>query len=301
MAAAITTAQPIDCAPGNAVTIAGSGFGSSGSLSLASQGAVAPAALAIAATSWADGAVVFTVPDGVTSATLTLTAQDGTTAPAFLNVVSQYLQAAQYTLNGEGTDLSGLASGQLDIILRDASGYIDGALGTTLRLLQVQEDAQFSDSRKIWPLRGPRRRIPLASIDALSFITSNAIQTTFNVTGSAPDVYANLTLGYFDVQTYAVGNAILLGAIQTIGFSANVWRLYYTAGFPWMQTPMNVRKATAMIATELLVYSGIIQRGFGGLSKIKEMQAGYERRQEPFAVPQPALDLLKPYNPVSFW
>lgn len=302
--AATLTNPVIDCAPGNALVLAGTGLtpGAGASVVLQAQGLVTPAPLPIAAV-FAGTTVSFTVPDGVMSGTLVVTASDLTSASCVLNVESQYLQTSQYTVDGEGTDaaIAALPAGTLDEILRDASAYIDNHVGTTLRLLQVQEDRPFSNSRKVWPLRSPRRNIPIVSLDKLSFITSNAIQTDFTVSGSAPDVYVNKTLGYCDVQTYAVGNAILLGAIQTIGFSANVWRMTYTAGFGWMFTPREIRKATAMIATELLIYRGIILKGLGGLDRARAGTQQFDRRSEPFAVPQPAADLLASYLPKGFW
>lgn len=306
MAATLTTSM-VDCAPGNALTLGGKGLtgGASASVVLQNQGILAPVSLTIAGATFAtDGSgVTFTVPDGVTSGTLVVTANDLSTANCFLNVASQYLQSAQYASDGEGTDaqVAALPTGVLDNVLRDASGFVDEVVGTTLRYLQVQEDHRFRRSRRVYPFRGPGRKIPLVSLDALSFITSNAITTNFNVTGSAPDVYVNKTLGYFEVQTYAVGNAILLGAIQTIGFSADVWRATYTAGFPWQQTPQAIRKATAIIATELLVYRDLITSGIGGLSRAKKGLVQYDRRNEPFSVPAPALDLLKAYATGSPW
>lgn len=298
MAVSLTTTL-VDAAPGNTVTLSGSGL-TGATATLQNQGLVTPANMAIPLTIVNDTTATFVVQDGVTSANLVVTAPDTSTATCFLNVVSQYCQASAYSNDAEGTDdyVSSLATGQLDEVLRDASSYIDDAVGTTLRLLQVQEDHRFSNSRRVWPHRGPRSKIPIISLDALSFITSNAIVTNFTVSGSAPDVYVNKTLGYLEVQTYAVGNAILLGQIQTIGFSANVWRVTYTAGYPWQQFPRDLRKATAIIATELLIYRGIIQRGLGGLMRIREGEVLYDRRQEPFAIPQPALDLLVPYRPI---
>ena len=295
MAASLALAS-VDAAPGNTIVLAGSGLtaGPNASVALQGQGVLTPASLPIAATFADDGtSVSFTVPDGVTTAPLVVTANDGTSAEIDLEVCSQYLQASQFV--GEGIDTSGLAPGELDSVLRDASALVDSYLGgQTLRLLQVTEDHRFRESRKIWPYRRP-----LVSLDALSFITSNAIQTQFNVSGVTPDVYTNKTAGYFDVQAYAVGNAILLGAIQTLGFSANVWRAIYTAGYAYDKYPRALRKATSIIATEMLTYRNIQARGFGGLSKIKEGQVEYDRRNEEFAIPQPAIDLLKPLIPRS--
>lgn len=303
--AASLTASVVDGCPGNSVVLNGSGLtpGSNAGVVLQNQGLVTPANLTLAAVFDSSGNfVTVTIPDGVTTNTLVVTANDLTSATCELVVGSQYLQSSQYTIDGEGTDaaIAALPTGTLDNILRDASSYIDDVVGTTLRYLQVQEDLPFRPSRRIYPLRSPRKKIPLVSLDDLKFITSNAITTEFNVGGTAPDVYVSKTTGYFEVQTYAVGNAILLGAIQTIGFSANRWLATYTAGYPWAQTPREIRKATAIIATELLIYRGIILSGLGGLESIRQGTQQYNRRSEAFAIPQPALDLLRPYRAGSF-
>jgi hypothetical protein len=302
MAASLTLAA-VDAAPGNTLVLAGSGLsaGAGASVVLKAQGLVTPTDLVIPAT-FAGTSVTFTVPDGVMSNTLVVTAGDGTSASCFLNCITQYLQAAQYQKDGEGTDsaVAGLAAGVLDEILRDASAIIDEHIGTTLRLLQVEEDQPFRKSRRVWPLRGPRHKIPLVSLDSLKFITSNAITTTFNVSGTAPDVYTSKTTGYFEVQSYAVGNAILLGAIQTIGFSANRWDVIYTAGFANAQYPRAIRKATAIIATELLIYQGILKSGLGGLDRVRQGSQQYDRRSQPFAIPLPAAQLIAPYAPGAF-
>lgn len=303
--AASLTLPVVDAAPGNVLTLTGSGLtaGSGASVVLQAQGLVTPADLPIAAAFAVDSkSVSFTVPDGVMTGTLVVTASDASVASCELVICSQYLQASQYIAAGEGMDaaIASLPTGSLDEILRDSSGYIDNAIGTTLRLLQVEEDHPFRPSRRVYPLRGPKKRIPLVSLDALKFITSNALKTTFNVGGTTPDVYTSLTTGYFDIQAYAVGNAILLGAIQTIGFSANRWDVIYTAGFPWAQTPRDIRKATAIIATELLIYRGILRQGLGGLDRIRQGTQQYDRRSEAFTMPLPALEILRPYRTGSF-
>jgi hypothetical protein len=290
MAASLALSS-VDGAPGNVITLAGTDL-TGASLALQNQGLVTPGTLAIPATADSATSVTFTVPDGATSAPLVLTAGDGSQAAIFLNVVSQYLQSSEYPSIGEGTDTSAFVTGELDDILRDASAYVDELIGNTLRLLQVQEEHAFSESRKIWPYRSPRQKIPLVSLDALSFITSNAIMTTFTVTGATPDVYTNQSLGYFDVQAYAVGNAILLGAIQTIGFSANVWKAVYTAGYPYLQTPRAIKRATAMIATEMITYRQLQSIGMGALSKFDDQLT---RRKEAFELPPMARELLRPY------
>lgn len=299
---ATLTTTLVDAAPGNTVTLTGTGLAGA-TAALQNQGLVTPGPLNTPLTipaSPGDTSATFVLPDGTTSANLVVTFADTTTATCFVNVVSQYLQASQYSNDAEGTDVivASLTAGQLDEVLRDASAYVDDVVGASLRYLQMQEDHRFSNSRRVWPHRGPRSKIPLVSLDALSFITSNAIITNFTVSGSAPDVYVNKTLGYLEVQTYAVGNAILLGEIQTIGFSANVWRVTYTSGYSWQQYPRDLRKATAIIATELLTYKKIQDSGLGGLSTVKEGNVQYDRRSESFAIPQPALDLLRPYRPI---
>lgn len=307
MPASLTLAL-VECAPGNTVQIAGAGLlpGAGASVSLGEQiaidptGASAPAytgAVAIAAT-FATTSVAFVVPDGVTTGTLTVTAGDGSIATCALRVDSQYVQAAEFI--GEGVDLSDLAGGELDTILRDASGYIDTFLSgdddvVGMRLLQTVEHhkfkAKFNGPPRFWP-----RRRPVVSLDAIVFVTSNQIRTKFNVSqSSASDVYVNPDLKYFEILAYAFGNYALLGAIETVGFSANVVELAYTAGYPMLHYPRALRKATKMVATELLTYRGIQSKGLGGLSSVKEGNAQYDRRSEAFEIPLPAKELLRPF------
>jgi hypothetical protein len=295
--AATLTAAAVDCGPGNFLTIAGSGLvpGTMANVAIQNQGFVSVGA-GVTATpitaSFTGTAVSFTVPDALMSNEVIVTAGDGSQATFYLDIQSQYLQAAQYNADGEGFDTSALSPGVLDEILRDASAIIDEHVGGHLRLLQGQEDHRFTKSRRIWPFRSPRKKIPIVSLDALTFITSNAIQTAFNVAGSAPDVYTNKNSGYFEVQTYAVGNAILLGAIQTIGFSADVWRVTYTAGYGALQTPRSIRKACALIATELMDKAKLESLGMGPFQQVDKQ---FIRRKGPFVMPEMARSLLRPY------
>ncbi|MDB5042172.1 MAG: hypothetical protein JWN27_2898 [Candidatus Eremiobacteraeota bacterium] len=309
MAAALS-ASLVDCAPGNLITLTGTGLtgGPNAGVALQNQGLVTPGPLAIAATFAVDGSsVAFTVPDGATSNTLIVTANDSSQASCPLIVTSQYQQVSQYLSPIEGTDADVADLGQtfLAELLRDASAFVDEHVGGVgLRLLQVTEDHEFKPPNRtifkgprIWPLRGPMSSIPIASLDALTFVTSAGFTTTFNVAGASANVYVNKTAGYFELQPAAVGMAVLLAQSQVVAISANVWKIVYTAGFGWMQTPRSVRKATAIIATELLVYRGILKRGFGGLSRVREGMAQYDRRNEEFAMPKPAADLLRNYCP----
>ena len=88
MAAAIT-GTVLDAAPGVPLTIAGTGFGTTGTVKVSNQGVTSPPNLTpttvtLTATSWSATSITLTIPDGLMDGTLTITAQDSTTATAAL-------------------------------------------------------------------------------------------------------------------------------------------------------------------------------------------------------------------------
>lgn len=307
MAASLTTILA-EGSPGNTVTLNGSGLvpgaGASvvlgGQLLLSSTGA-APTytgTLNLNAT-FATTSVSFPVRDGATNGPLTVTAADGTTATCELRVESQYVQSSEYI--DEGIDTSDLLSGELDQILREASGYIDAFIAQGdrdvrgLRLLQTVELHKFRPRRSGPPRFWPYRR-PIVSLDSCVFVTSQQIRTAFNTSQTtSSDVYLNADLGYVEMLAYAFGNYVLLGQIETIGFSANVVEIGYTAGYAWNNYPLALRKACKIVATELLTYRQIQARGAGGLDLVRHGYQQYKVRPVPFAIPQPARELLRPF------
>ncbi len=307
MAAALTTTLA-EGAPGNTVTLLGSGLtaGAGASVVLGGQLVLSPTGAAptydgtlTLAADFAGTSVAVTIPDGATTGTLTVTASDGSQATCTLRVESQYLQAPEYV--GEGMDTSDLATGELDQILRDASAYVDAFIGggdenvSGLRLIQSVEHHKFHPRRAGPPRFWPWRR-PIVSLDSLVFITSQQIRTQFNVSQTtASDVYLNPELNYIEMLAYAFGSYALLGAIETVGFSANVVEVGYTAGYAWANYPLPLRKATKMIATELLTYRQIQARGAGGLDLVRHGYQQYKVRKVPFAIPDPAKELLRPF------
>ena len=299
---AALTAAVVDAAPGNVVTIKGSGLtgGSGASVVIANQGVLdppglSPAPLTLATTFASDGnSVAITIPDGVMPGTVTVTAHDSTTATCALRIVSQYVQAAEYI--GEGVDTSGLAPGELDVILRRASSYADRFMGDSIRLLQVVEKHRYRAREDvapvIWPRRVRGRDVPVLSVDQLAFVSSNQVKSVFNT----DDSYTINDNGSIEVLAYAIGDYALLGALERIGYSANVVEIAYTSGFPVALYPAEVRDATITIATEILSYRRIQADGLGGLSRVKKGQVQYDRRNEPFAIPTEARELLARYS-----
>jgi hypothetical protein len=308
MAAAFTAALT-ECAPGNQVTLAGTDLSGvtevtlGGQLNIHDDGSPPTwdGTVVIPAQS-SSTSVTFTVPDNVRSGQISATAGDTSIATTQLRIVSQYVQASEYAGGTEGVDTSQLAAGVLDQVLRDASAWADTftAIGTRddpgIRQLQTVELHKFrpkiSGAPRIWPWRSLR----LTSVDSLVFVTSNQLRTQFNVSQtSSSDVFFNNDLAYTEMLAYAFGNYVLLGAIETIGFSANVIELGYTSGYSYVNYPAAIRKATSIIATELLTYARIQAGGMGGFSSVKQGLTQKDRRDEAFAIPAPAKDLLRPY------
>jgi hypothetical protein len=211
-------------------------------------------------------------------------------------VRSQYVTSAEYAGAGEGVDVSELAPGELDRILKRASQYAEGYIGYPLRL--VPNVAEAHTWKRPGEANRPMTRVylnrwPCVSLDAFTVRISNTQFATF----APSDIVVNNGQRYIEILSYAVASFSLLGAIQNLGLVANIVEVSYVSGFPLFQYPPNLKEAVTMIATELLDYRGIQDKGFGGLSRVREGQVQYDRRNEPFAVPQPALELLRPLVP----
>ncbi len=290
----------VSAAVSNVLTLRGQGLigGAGASLSLDAQGVISPpgfvakASLSIVGATFAsDGrSVQFVVPEMVTSGMLTVTASDGTSATLSLRIESQYLQAEEY--EGEGADLSLLQPGELDVILRRASSLADAFMHDSLRIEQRVEQHRYrasSDSPpRIRPYRRRMRRIPLVSVDQLIFISSRDQVTAFNPV----DTYIDNSLGYIEVLAYAVGNYALLGALQSIGYSANVFEIVYTSGYTSNAYPAEVRNATAIIASSLLDRRRIRSLGLAGLTSLEDLKVDTSAT---IGVPMAAKQLLLPY------
>jgi hypothetical protein len=304
----------IDGAPGNVITLPGSFVVASGaSVVLQGQGIVVPEWLPLASSTipattidcggvFASSSVQFTVPDGAVTGPLLITSGDASTVGVTLRVVSQYLSAADYY--GEGVDLSALApasttaplyssGGELDLILRKASSYIDSwtASGLTndgwsLHYKPRFETHAWRRSRRIYPLA-----MPIYENDLFIVRISN----TQTAAISPKDIVINSGQRYIEILSYAVASYALLGAIQNLGLIANIVELSYQAGFKLDRIPGPIRQATMMIATELLNYRQIVSYGLGGLSSAKQGNQSFDRRAEGFQIPKPALELIRPY------
>jgi len=295
----------VEASPGNVVTLPGSGLtaGPNASVVLKQQGSVRAEWSQVPDPFWVDTvlastftgtAVSFTVPDGAVSGPLVITADDLSTVTLSLRVASQYILAADYL--GEGTDTSDLApagqplytdGGELDVVLRRASAYIDTWLGYAVRMQPRFETHAWRKSRRTYPFC-----FPVRSVDNFLVRISNFQQATI----SPNDIVINQDQRYIEILSYAVASYALLGAIQNLGLIANFVELNYTAGFSMLEMPPEIRQACAMIATELLIYRRLNRLGLAGLGSAKQGQQAFDRRSEPFQVPQPALELLRPFT-----
>jgi len=287
----------IACAPGNVVVVPCSGFATGpGTLTLTGQGGAKTATVVasgtivdsgIAAPDGTTQTFTLSVPDGITSAPGTLS--DGvTTVPLGVRVESQYVQASEYQFEGfEADPITGVfAPGVLDVILRRASSYADVHVGGSLRLMQNVERHTYNRSRRIYPFRRP-----IVSVDLIKYITSSAIATTF----TNSDIYVNPDKGYVELLGFAFGQYALLGAIETIGYSANVFELTVTAGYASFMYPQRLREAVIMIASDILTARRKRLMGIAGLKAIGTNEILADG--EPFAISAPAKDLLRPFIP----
>ena len=142
-------------------------------------------------------------------------------------------------------------------------------MGHSLRQLQVLERHRWRAPRndappRIFPWRVRGRRCPILSIDQLVFVAAKDIVTTFN----PYDIYTNTSLGYLEILAYAIGNYALLGALEVIGYSANVFELAYTSGYPMAQYPSAVMDATMIVASKMIEYRNAMALGLGGLKSL---------------------------------
>lgn len=301
--AASLTQTVVDAAPGNVITLSGAGLtnGPSANVTINNQGITAqpglnPTSLTLPAT-FNTTSVAVTIPDGIMSGTLTVTASDGTTATCALRAVSQYAQASEYI--GEGEDVTGLSSiltnagvTELDVLLRRASSLIDTFLGDSLRLLQKLERHKYSRTQrpppKLFPYRTSMRKCPIVSVDQITFVSAKNLVTVFNVN----DIYVNDDSNYIEILAYAVGNYALLGQIQNIGYSASVIELSYTCGYPVAQYPAAVRDATIMTVTALLNKRRRQQMGLGPFEKFEDKLVVDKTAMK---IPDDAKRALRPY------
>jgi hypothetical protein len=294
MAASLSTTV-VDAAPGNIITLPGAGLtpGGGAQVTVDSQGVTAAPNLVSTTITlpsvFNTTNVQITIPDGITDGTLTVKAGDGTTATCALRSRSQYLQASEYA--GEGMDTSALATGELDIILRRASSLADSYMGGSIRVLQTLEKHKYRAKQdmppKIYPWRTRGRRVPIVSVDQFVFVSAKDIVTSFNPN----DMYVNDTLNYIEILAYAIGNYALLGALEIIGYSANVLELTLTSGYPLRAYPSAVCEATTMIATKLLKQRNINSMALGDVAKFEDKLVLVTSQD----IPQPAKDLLRPY------
>lgn len=303
---AFLTAVPqiIEGAPGNVITLPGGGLtaGASSSVQLTQQGAQAewastttPTGVLVCPSVFASSSVKLTVPDGAVTGPLVITASDSSQVTVTMRVVSQYVQAYEYA--GEGVDTSGLqaasttapwysSGGELDIVLRKASAYIDTWLGQSMRYQPRFETHPWRKSRRVYPFYGP-----VVSIDNFLVRISNyQIATIAN-----NEIVINNGQGYIEILSYAVASYALLGAIQNLGLIANIIELSYSSGYSVQNLPQPIRQATMMVATELLNYRQLMAYGMGGLSSVKQGNQQFDRRSEAFQIPIPAQELLRPY------
>jgi|SRR5579884_1156208 len=286
-----------DGAPGAIVTLPGSGLtpGANAKVQLLNQTAAGGVTTTIASPTFAaDGSsVAFVVPDGAISGPVLVTANDGTSAQASLTVNSQYVFASQYV--GEGTDLSDFSPGELDALLRRASAYADAyvAQGSreniTFRVLQTIEKHQWRKSRRVYPWRSP-----IVSVDAFVYIATPAIQANFD-----PTMFViSEDGGYIELVIWSVGYSYIQAlASQTLA-DAGIVKLTYTAGYAYANYPQTLREAVTMIATELISQRRIQKQGLGGLDRVRQAQTQYDRRSEPFEIPQPAKVLLDAFRTI---
>lgn len=229
-------------------------------------------------------AISFVVPDGLMSGPATMTDGSLNSVALSLIVSSQYAQASDYI--GEGADLDPISpvGSELDAILRRASGYVDAFIGGSVRLSNYVEQHRFKKSRRVYPFHSP-----ISAVLSLSIVTSNTIRTVMNPS----DVFVNAEGRYLEMLAYGFGNYALVGALETIGYAANVLELTLTAGYPIYAIPDPIRESTIMIASALIDQRRKRVIGLGGLAKLDKDSV--ESDGQPFAVPQDVKAMLRPY------
>jgi hypothetical protein len=282
------SAEIASTAPGATCTILGAGFGASGSVVVAGQGADGTSSVTIAAPTFTNTSISFRCPDGLLSGIATVTAQDATTATVAIRVNSQYVFAAEYV--GEGDDTSGFATGELDAILQRASAICDGYLAqgseltSSLRVMQVMEQHRYRDrTRRVYP-----RRYPIVSIDAVQYIASPSLKVAF----SPDDFVVAPDANYIEQVVWSIGLTMVQSVAGFTMYNAGLVNLTYTSGYGWAQYPQVLREATILVATELITQRGIQAAGLGGLARVKTGGIQYDRRGETFTIPVPAMTLL---------
>lgn len=279
----------VDGAPGATVTIAGSNMtaGAGAKVELLGQGADGSLITQVANPTFSDTSVAFVVPDGARDCDVQITASDGTSATTALTVNSQYLFAAQYL--GEGADTSDFTAGEMDALLRRASQYADSYLSQgsrdamTLRLLQTSEQHGWRQTRRIYPWR-----MPIVSIDAVTYIASPAITTDLPTTAFVVQPDAD----YIEMVLWNIGATYLQALAEYTMYDAGIVKLTYTAGYSFKRYPQALREAVTMIATEMISQRRIQKMGLGGLDSARQGYVQYQRRSDPFAIPDPAKVLL---------
>ncbi len=290
--AATISVEIVSGAPGTTVTVSGSdlnGGGSSG-VTLSNQGAAGTGVTNLTDLTWdPDGNFVeIVLPDGASDGPLTVTSEDASVATVPLRVNSQYVLSSEYI--GEGPDTSGFAPGELDAILQRASAYADSYLcygsapNLTLRQLQVAEQSKYRKrTRRVYP-----RRRPIISLDSFLYVASPSLKVSFD-----PSTFVIVPdLNYIELVIWSMGYTYINALASYTMYDAGICIVTYTAGYPWANYPQALREATKMIATELISQRAIQAAGLGGLARTKQLQLQYDRRNEPFAIPDPAKTLL---------
>lgn len=262
------SALTVSAAPGNTTTVASTGLASgpatvvvAGQLAAAVNGVSATASVAIPATISATGVVTFVAPDGIQSGAAIITDGGSATAAFALAAVSQYAFAADFVGVGSERDPLGFQPGEVDLILQRSSAIIDAFVGATLRQQRYFERHRFRKSRRFYPYHRPVR-----SVDSLAFVTSNTVRTTFN----AADLYVDPDLDYVEMLAYGFGNYALLGAFETVGYSANVLEVTLTAGYAVRDLPNQLRQATVLIAASLADARPKRILGLAGLTQLEK-------------------------------
>jgi hypothetical protein len=281
---------------GGTLVLKGSGLtgGAGSSVTLGSQGvtaapSIAPITKTLPATfAQAGDSVAIAIPDGAMNGTLTVTASDNSVATCALRIAPQYVFAGEY--GGDGVDVTTLPEGELDLVLQRSSALVDGAIGGTIRLLQVLEKHPYYEMTadgppKLFPLRTRGRRVPIVSVEQLAFASTSEILTVFGTT----DLYVNSTLGQIEILPYAAGRYALLAQLQTISYSASALELAYTAGYAARDYPDEVREATMIIATKRLKQRALAAMGMGDVQRFgKQLQL-----ETKFTIPSDAKILLR--------